>query len=127
LDLQDENGQRVLHVAAASNSSLRVPHLISKGANKHVADVHGMTALDYLVEDWKRSRQWDQLDSIHCSVQAAKSHLESVHCILSTVCPMSPFTVEMCPGTADCPPHQRSSLAAFSSEQDVSTAHGLRR
>jgi hypothetical protein len=52
---------------------------------------------------------------------------DAAHCILSTVCPMSPFTVETCPGTADCPPCQRSSLAAFSSEWDVSTAHGLRR
>jgi hypothetical protein len=81
LDLQDENGQTVLHLAAASNSSL-VPYLISKGANKDVADFHGMTALDYLVEDWKASRQRDREDSIYCSAQAAKVHLESVRALM---------------------------------------------
>jgi hypothetical protein len=56
LDCQDEYGQTALHIAATSNSSL-VPYLISEGANKHIADLHGKTALDYLVEDWKSSKQ----------------------------------------------------------------------
>jgi hypothetical protein len=71
----------------------------------------------------REKRKWTKrVDTMVCREDRFDEDLKKVHsliwghCILSTVCPMSPFTVEMCPGTVDCPPCQRLSLAAFSSK-----------